>query len=277
MPRQKNVALYVDYENIRQTLERNFKVPADPSKIGKILRKAAQDMGNLVVQNVYGDWNFLHRNPNGGSRIDVKKALTVAGLQPVDVPVKGSGVNTKDRTDIFLAVDASFDVFKKKNIGIVMLASSDGDYCPLVRNIQGEAKTVVVCSFTVSMSPELLAIANSTIPLEKLLGLELPMSSADSTEAVTALGYNWNAFIEALHKAEKQRWGFVGLKYFRDNWMNESMGVKEHAEKHTMVNQAIGEEIILKQMIDRPGQTFPTTSIKLNKNHPLVKRFLNGM
>jgi uncharacterized LabA/DUF88 family protein len=275
MPRPKNIALYVDYENVRQTLERRFKVTADPSKIGAVLRKTAQEQGTLVVQYVYGDWNFLHRSPNGGPRIDVKKALTVAGLKPVDVPVKGTGQDTKDRTDIFLAVDASFDIFKKKNIGTVMLASSDGDYCPLVRNIQGEDITVVVCGFTVSMSPELMAIANSTISLEKLLGLELPTTSGDTIEAEAALTYDWMAFIEALHKAEKQRWGFVGLKHFRDSWMNESM-VADPTQRHYMVNQAIGEQIVVKHMVERPGQSFPTTAIRLNKLHPLVVKFLKG-
>lgn len=281
MPRLKNLALYVDYENLRQTLEKTFKTRADPKKIGEVLCKTAKENGNLVVRKVFGDWNFLHHSPTGGERrIDARKAFAAAGLLPVDVPVKGFGVEAKDRTDIFLSVEASFDFFTKKNIGVVMLASSDADYCPLVRHIQEQGKEVIVCSFSASMSPDLAALT-PVIPLEKLLGVELPTATIISTEPEpigpstrTVATYNWTIFIEALHKAEQQHWKFVGLTHFRDRWMNISMGVNEVNEKSNMINQAIDEQIIFTRKVIREGNAFATTAIKLNKDHPLVAKFL---
>ena len=269
MFRNKNLALYVDYENIRQTLVRGYGIHPDPGKIATLIRKAAQEEGKLIVQNVYGDWKLLHPAPGGG-RLEAKPLLSKAGLSPVDVPLKGTGPEKKDRTDIFLAIDVAFDLFTMRGVRTVMIASSDGDYCPLVRKIQGQNKDVVVCGFTIAMSPELMNIANKTIFLDKLMGLEAP---EEPTDHGARMGYNWTPFIEALDKAENLQWSFVGLKRFRDNWLDPRMGVSDLTQKHEMINFAIREQIILKHMVTQPGNPYQTTAIKLNREHPLVKEF----
>jgi NYN domain len=264
----KNLGLYVDYENLRQTLIRGFGQHPDPTHIGSVIRKAAQEEGKLVVQNVYGDWKLLHTSPDGTRRIEAKPALSKAGLNPVDVPVKGSGADMKDRTDIWLAIDVAFDVFTVRGLKKVMIASSDGDYCPLVRKIQSQNKDVVVCGFSTAMGPELQNIANKTIFLDQLLGITPVDNEAE-------LIYNWNEFIEALAKAESLRWSFVGLKRFRDSWLNPNMGVSNPSQKHDMINYAIREQIVLKHMVAQPGFDHDTTAIKLNRQHPLVKEFFD--
>src|SRR5262249_18207923 len=96
---KKNVALYIDYENIRQTMIRTFGQHPDPHALGVLIRELAEAEGRLIVHNVYGDWKFLHGAPPDGRRkLEPKPLLIKAGLTPVDVPVKGSGPDTKDRT-----------------------------------------------------------------------------------------------------------------------------------------------------------------------------------
>jgi hypothetical protein len=70
---------------------------------------------------------------------------------------------------------------------------------------------------------------------------------------------------------------FVGIKSFRDEYLVAHSGAWAHdpAHRHTVLANAIDQGLVLRSSVPNPkNPSFPTTSIRVNREHPEVKRIL---
>jgi uncharacterized LabA/DUF88 family protein len=266
------IAIFVDYENIRKSLQVHLSHIADPGQIARTIKEAADEHGQVLMANVYGDWALPHPGPNGG-RVFSAKHFVSAGYEPIMVPVKSSG---QDRTDMWLALDAQKILFKNPEVTAFMIVSGDGDYGRLARELRSAQKRVMVCGIGVAISRELISLANPLITLENLLGLTPPPTVAKEPSLDSAASqFDWVTLIQTLERAEKQPWEFVGLKYFRDKWITSAMGVTDSNQAQNILNEGVAQEVIETYTVSNPkNHSFPTAAIKLNRAHPLVQATL---
>lgn len=270
---KERIAIYVDYENIRKSLQKHLNHIADPGQVAKTLKETADKFGKVLLANVYGDWALPHPAPGGG-RINSAKHFEAAGYEPVMVPVKASG---QDRTDIRLALDAQRALFTMEEITTFMLVSGDGDYGRLARELRSAQKRVIVCGIGVAISRELISLADPLITLETLLDVAPPADTVKEPPADGKTHFEWVTFIQTLDRAENMPWQFVGLKYFRDRWMSTAMGAADADQAQDMLNEAVAEQIIETYQVEnhKNPSGFPTSAIRLNREHPLVKETLD--
>lgn len=261
MSTRDNIAIFVDYENIRMGLKIRYGIEANPEEIAKILKSSITEYGDMLLGKVYGDWS-IHQ-VYAGKKIHTARAFEKHAFDAVMVSTKATG---QDRSDSRLILDAYKFLMTMPNISAFMIVSGDGDFAHLSREIKAGGKRVIICALSQSTNPELLSIANPFISIESLLNITVREVSP------TMPIYNWEALIDQLSKAEKTL-PFVGFKHFRDKWLSPAMGpVDTPEQKHRLVNEAIKAGIIEIYKEENPDSSFPTTAIRLNKKHLLVKK-----
>lgn len=267
----EKIAVYLDYENIRKSLEMHHNHIADPSKVSTAVMKAAGQYGRVLCAYAYGDWALLHPAAGGG-RVKSAALFQTAGFEPIMVPVKPSG---QDRTDLRLALDAQRALFKRPEVTAFLIVSGDGDYGVLAREIRLEQRRVMVCGIGKTMSRELISLADPLITFESLLGLTPPQAEMPEPSASPKTQFEWVPFIVAVDKATKMNWDFVGFKHFRDKWLTPEMGADSNEKQHELMNEAVSQQIIETYPVVNPkNPSFRTTAIRLNKTHPLVQATL---
>ncbi len=124
-PRQGNVALFIDWENIYLTL-RNDKKEIDVEPILRFCRTR----GHIVMARAYID-------TQGWNPYKLKKLYTL-GLEAVSVPKwgyeNGNG-HSKSIGDTMIVCDAMESLYTRKDISTFVIATGDKDFIPLIRKI----------------------------------------------------------------------------------------------------------------------------------------------
>jgi uncharacterized protein (TIGR00288 family) len=262
---KEDIALFVDYENIRKCLQKDYKKDANPAEIAKALKTSIEEFGEMKKGYVFGDWAISHSF--GSKQVRTDRAFEREGFTPVMVSTKPNG---QDRTDSRMNIDAFECLLTSKNISAFAIVSGDGDFAYLCRRIKGEGKRVIICSFTHTVSPELLATANPFVAVENILNLNVGVIKEKKTV------YDWKTVIEQLVKAE-QTLPFVGFKQFRDKWLSPDMGpIDAPEQRHRLVNEAIKAGIVEVYKEKNPGGGgYDTSAISLNLENPLVQKSLS--
>ena len=265
----ERVFVFVDYENIRVSLEEVFGHIIDkPEELAEALKEAAEGEGKWLAGKVYGDWSVPHPavDQKGGTTAQRFERL---GFESVMVTRKPSG---QDRTDMRLILEAQKILIERTDVGVFMIVAGDGDYSPLARAIKEAGRRVIICGVTGTISREMISIAEPFIPIERLLNLETTPSVAIRREPIP---YNWVPFITTLSKAEGTL-QFAGLKLIRDSWLTPSMGPIETPEDRAkLINEAINLGIAEIHKVENPGHSYLTSALRLNRENPLVREALN--
>jgi tetratricopeptide (TPR) repeat protein len=147
-----DVALFVDWENLKRSLSKTGREPNVSS-----LRDTAEQFGRVVVANAYADWQDPWHQ-------DDPFRLYAAGIQPVYVPTvvrHGEGgsnspfTRRRNSVDVKLATECMECCFKYENIDTFVLVSGDGDFVHLVNMLRPYGKTVVAVGVSWSTSVQL--------------------------------------------------------------------------------------------------------------------------
>lgn len=90
----------------------------------------------------------------------------------------------------------------------------------------------------------------------------------------------FDEFVLALHDAENQpQLTFVSLKWFRDTYLAKRgyRWAKDPDMPRRLLQEATERDMVLTDRVPNPKQPeFPVTSIRLNRDHPDVRRILEG-
>lgn len=269
MADREAVALLVDFENIRISLQKHFSMLVKTRDIAKTLRAAAGDYGRALICNAY------LRSDQGGSSMGAD--FQAEGYEPVFVVPKQTG---QDRTDMKLSMDGQRLLYTRAgDLSAFLIASGDGDFTELARTITQANKRLIVISVGQTASRELIALANPFIPIESLLHLGQPSGPLPEPSG-GASAYNWEPFIQQLAKAETYfSKGFVGFSHFADRWLNTQMGpIATIEDRRTLINEAVSLGIAESYQVANtsPNSQRPMSwALRVNRNHPLVQKVLS--
>jgi uncharacterized LabA/DUF88 family protein len=261
------VALLVDFENIRISLQRYFSDILKPHEIAAALRKQAASYGSVIIARSYIRADF------GGTPMG--SDFQSEGYTPVFVVPKRNG---QDRSDIEMSMDGQKLIYTRPDISSYVLASGDGDFSKLASAIVEAGRRLVVIGVAQSTSRELIALGNPFAAIDKILPLH-PASAVQIPEPTGEVAYNWEPFIRQLALAEaffgNREGAYVGFSQFTEKWLNlPQIGpVATLEERRNIVNAAVGLGIAeSNQLTTRDGLRWV---IKLNRKHPLVQKTLS--
>ena len=153
---QKEIALMLDWENIRFGLQQRNLVPNISA-----IKDEAQSLGRVVVARAYADFqNYTMSND--------PRRLYAAGIEPVYVPGRnyddGRGYSQsnvrKNSVDIKLTADCVEFCHRYPDIDAYVLVSGDGDFIHLVNSLRPYGKFVAIVALSWSASPRLTESAD---------------------------------------------------------------------------------------------------------------------
>ena len=252
-PPPREVAVFVDFENIRYSTINSYGREPDPID----WRDKALKYGLLGVARAYAD--FDQHPPQ------VRMRLDVAGFEAQHYPSKRTTDGTgrekiESRSDLNFVIDIVNVALSRPDIGTFLLFTGDKDFIRLVTSLRNRlGKRVIICGVPGSVSPDLVAAAGEEDSLQIAASAEV---DADVVRAIAT-------YIDQLHD------GFVPTQSHmsRTLWrfLDRSILPSEHIEAKVM--EFLRKGILTKRStINGQGQELVTT--ELNLSHPLVQEAL---
>jgi len=257
---KSTVGLFLDYENIRRSIEHHFSPPPPPQLLCEKLYEMAGRFGHVLLANAYGDWSISVTDPREFRRRQIEPRLVL------------TKENGDDRTDITLSLDAIETLYRQPELDVYIIVSGDSDFHDLLQRLRRAGRRVVVCGARSDTGRELIRGADRFIPLEELLGVR----AAKSTRPVVWEEYDWSGFIVLIRDLDRKL-NFVGLRYVATKVLNpHNCGLSDRGQKQELLNRAIDQNIIdpyQVENIEEGGE--PVSACRLNLEHPLVREILD--
>jgi len=252
---EPEVAVFVDFENIRYSTINSFGREPDPIT----WRDKALKYGLMAVARAYADFD---QHP-----LPVRNRLDVAGFEAQHYPAKRTTDNQGrekivSRSDLNFAIDIINTALARPDIKTFLLFTGDKDFIRVVTTLRNRlGKRVVISGVPGSVSPDLVAAA----------GEEDPLQMSQSVDVDLAVILAIDAYVKQLHP------GFVPTQSHmsRTLWrfLDRALLPSEHIEAKVM--EFLRKGILTKrQTVNGQNQELVTT--ELSPAHPLVQQALPG-
>lgn len=252
---EPEVAVFVDFENIRYSTINSFGREPDPIT----WRDKALKYGLMAVARAYADFD---QHP-----LPVRNRLDVAGFEAQHYPAKRTTDNQGrekivSRSDLNFAIDIINTALARPDIKTFLLFTGDKDFIRVVTTLRNRlGKRVVICGVPGSVSPDLVAAAGEEDALQMTQSVDVDLA------VIRAI----DAYVKQLHP------GFVPTQSHmsRTLWrfLDRALLPSEHIEAKVM--EFLRKGILTKrQTVNGQNQELVTT--ELNPTHPLVQQALPG-
>ncbi|AMV38974.1 NYN domain-containing protein [Planctomyces sp. SH-PL62] len=126
--RERNLAVFIDLENLAMGFQSQRKVKFD---IQKVLERLVEK-GKLIVKKSYADWS---RYPN------YTAPFHESAIELIEIPKRSQ--TGKNSADIRLVVDAMDLAWSKPHVDTFVIVSGDSDFSPLVSKLKENGKHVI--------------------------------------------------------------------------------------------------------------------------------------
>src|SRR3954447_19076923 len=249
------VAVFVDFENIRYSTINSFGREPDPIS----WRDKTLKYGLMAVARAYADFD---QHP-----LPVRNRLDVAGFEAQHYPAKRTSDNQGrekivSRSDLNFAIDIINTALARPDIKTFLLFTGDKDFIRVVTTLRNRlGKRVVISGVPGSVSPDLVAAAGEEDALQMSQSVDVDLS------VIRAI----DQYVKQLHP------GFVPTQSHmsRTLWrfLDRSLLPSEHIEAKVM--EFLRKGILTKrQTVNGQNQELVTT--ELNPGHPLVQQAMPG-
>lgn len=246
---QGEVALFIDFENIRYSLLNNYGQEPDPHKLIAKARK----YGTVPVAFAYADFS---KHPD-----QYKRRFEAAGISRVDVPLRTMpGGKEKSSADLIMLLDVVDTVLDRPQISTFLLMTGDGDFVRISARLKNRfGKTVVISGVPGTISSDLVESASFSDPLE----IEERRLGDAEARYVRLLGWideHWETTtfmnIARYIAGSRRPLGPVGLE-----------------DAKAALNSLVRFEVLRQELVDLEDGGV-TRAIRLNRAHPFVQQVL---
>jgi uncharacterized LabA/DUF88 family protein len=259
------VAVLVDYENIRLSLQGIYGQEIHPAVVAKAIAGVASDNGDIVLARVYGDWRLNAQAPRWFER---------NGFHPVLVLRKE--ISKRDRTDPEIVADAVEVALDNPKVDVFIIAAGDSDYSVIMRKLKERNKRVIIVAPT-SATAAVLIKGCQFVPLEQHLDTDLRPRVRPPTGDGAELDFDWRPLILLIDKAEREN-RFVGLKRLRDFQLPDSLGTpRPFGSWGAAIWNAQRLGILEPHQVHNPrNPSYPTSAVRLDRSNALVRSVLSA-
>ena len=274
-----NLALFMDYENIHISLSKEYNFTLDVEKLLPLVRERTRASGTLLIQKAYADWEDFPQLQSKLDHLGVEPQYVLSKkVSRKDIDGKIRVASRKNSCDIAMGLDILETLYSRPEIDLFVLITGDRDFIIPIRRLRSRQKEVMVFGVDRTTSRDLLDSLleeSCFVSIESLLGIQAVLRVEREVLDFSSPDFDWGPFVSRFHSLE-QSLPFVSLKYLRDSVLDESMGCGQRIPSKTrFLNEAISQKIVLTGKVPNPNiqDTF-TTTLKLNKDHPLVQGVL---
>jgi uncharacterized protein (TIGR00288 family) len=157
-PRESDVALLIDWENLKWGLREHFRAAPNITS----LIAATKEHGRLVIARAYADWTQPQL------AIDAPN-LYRAGIEPVYAQGRHQhdGTPVKNSSDVRMAVDTVALCNQLPHVGTYVLVTGDGDLVHPLNYIRLNGHHVVVIAVSATISVALESAADTVLVYER--------------------------------------------------------------------------------------------------------------
>jgi uncharacterized LabA/DUF88 family protein len=237
------VALFVDWENIRYSMLNLHGQEPDPIK----LRDKALKYGPLVVAKAYADFS-----EHDGFR----RRLDVAGIESEHYPLKLTNGRRQSSADLHMVIDIIDTVLDRPQVKTFILMTGDRDFIRIAARLRNRfGKTVVISGVPGSLSHDLVQAGSVDDPLEFT-------SAYDRDKAlIRKIDYYEVTRHEGFYPT------FSNLSRFLQHPVNHQM--IDPSFVHAKLSQFVAEGVLEREVImTELGRELTVT--RLNREHELV-------
>lgn len=264
----KEVALFLDYENIHIGMEASFGAVPDVHILSQAISRHFSQYGTIIIGKAYGDWERFIGVPIALQREQIEPVYIGAKRQYGHQSVR-SGV-AKNAADIQLALDAQELIYTRPSINHFIIVSGDYDFVPLVIRLHQNSKHVCLSGIQGRTSRDLKDLVGTDfISIDELLGLKAVHVPRMPT-------VDWYAFVNFLAQWEEGTMPFIARKLFTARLPDAIIGsYTTPGGRENVVGEAIVSGILELYYVPNPQKTGTQTSaIKLNRDNDFVKSVL---
>lgn len=148
------VALFIDFENIRYGMKNNYAREPDP----QMLMAKARKYGPVSQAFAYADFT---EHPDY-----FRRKLEVAGITPRDTPRRSPDVTHKSSSDMAMLMDIIDCLLDRPNVNTLILMTGDSDFIRVVARARNRFnKRVIISGVPGSVSGDLIASADAADPV----------------------------------------------------------------------------------------------------------------
>ncbi|MCC6803266.1 MAG: NYN domain-containing protein, partial [Anaerolineae bacterium] len=267
----KNVAIYVDFENIAISLnEQGYIVNLD-TLIESLVRRGKAH-GQVVKIEAYAPWTQRGSLPPlvdlAGREIadDATNRLLMADINPV-ITLPG-----KNSADMKMSNDILRDVGHEDAADIYIVASGDRDFKDMINQLRARNKTVIIWSVHGSTSRQLENNPNLTVEyIEDFTNLQthqsLSLASMAFNEDGSMGGFTpsqWSSVIIQFDRLAQQ---------VRTEALTHKQLIDQLIEVGAVVSQARGEDLVSQAVsLGILRLTSTKDRLILDYNHPVVEK-----
>lgn len=153
MTQDSEVALFIDFENVRYGLLNTYGQEPDPH----FLMEKARAYGRVVVASAYADFT---EHPSY-----YRRTLEVAGILPRDIPKRRTGSH-KSSADMVMLMDIVDCLLDRPSVETYILMTGDSDFIRVVTRARHRfGKKVIISAVPGTVSSDLVASADAEDPL----------------------------------------------------------------------------------------------------------------
>jgi hypothetical protein len=265
----KNVAVYIDFENIAISLnEQGYVVNLD-HLIERFLSQARAH-GQIVKMAAYAPWGQRGSLPplvdSMGREVadDAPSRLMLANIDPVfNLPGKNSA-------DMRIARDVITDASHSDSADVVIMASGDRDFNQVLNSLRQRNKQVIV--WGVRGSTSRLLENNPGIQIEYIEDF----TNLATHQSLSTAAYSDGADVGAFTPSQ---WSSVIIQFDRmahamdTDTMSVHQLVDQLQEVGAVISRPRGEDLVSQAMSLGILKTVsPNGMISLNANHPVVEK-----
>lgn len=148
------VALFIDFENVRYGLKNNYGREPDP----QLLMAKARKYGPVSQAYAYADFT---EHPDF-----FRRKLEVAGITPRDIPRRSPDVAHKSSSDMAMLMDIIDCLLDRPTVHTLILMTGDSDFIRVVARARHRFnKRVIIAGVPGSVSNDLIAAADAADPI----------------------------------------------------------------------------------------------------------------
>jgi len=257
------VLAFVDYENIRISLQDHFVETVDIRTLVRAIRDVGATIGQLRGIRVYGDWT---------RRGFEARQFQDSGCQLVHVLRKRSKGDRSDMTMAF-AID---DVCREEaGISACLVVSGDADFSAAILRGTEHGKKMHLSAISRTTARELLGQVEGFYPLEAVLQVT-PIEPPEPLFEVPKPDEAQIRFIRRLHGLEKSL-PYVVRGYFRSTIMENAPEWGETPqEQEDFIERAIADGLV--ETYEVPNPRIPgrqVVCLRLVKDNAVVRSVLS--
>lgn len=154
MTENGEVALFIDFENVRYGLKNIYAREPDP----QMLMAKAHKYGPVAFAMAYADFT---EHPDY-----FRRKLEVAGITPRDIPRRSPDVAHKSSSDMAMLMDIIDCLLDRPTVNTLMLMTGDSDFIRVVARARHRfGKRVIISGVPGSISNDLIAAADGADPI----------------------------------------------------------------------------------------------------------------